>query len=134
MFRWVRIGPADSLAAVGSRRCTILLPRRVALQVLWRKQACEGEPNRNFIHWAPLTELTDPFDFRFASHLTGFMKPEAAAYEHVIDTLGVRAGDVHFFDDLAANVDAARAIGMNAFLAQDPGEVKSMLRQLSLLP
>ena len=89
--------------------------------------------NTNAIHWKRVTELRSMFDFSFASHLTGIMKPDREAYELVVDTLKVRPTEIHFFDDLQANISAARDVGINAFQASSPQEVESVLLSNGLL-
>jgi FMN phosphatase YigB (HAD superfamily) len=51
----------------------------------------------------------------------------------VIDTLKAHPNEIHFFDDLQANVSAAREVGINAFLARSPQEVESILLSSGLL-
>ena len=89
--------------------------------------------NTNAIHWSRLTELRDMFDFTFASHLTGLMKPDRQAYELVISTLEVPASEIHFLDDLPVNVSAAREIGINAFVVRGPREAEAILLSNGLL-
>lgn len=67
----------------------------------------------------------------FDSSQIGARKPDAVAFQRVLDTIGLPAGDVLFFDDLAPNVDAARELGLRATLVREPGDV---LRTLALLP
>jgi glucose-1-phosphatase len=50
----------------------------------------------------------------FLSSTMGLRKPEAEAYDHVIREIGVPAERIVFFDDLAENVEAARARGLIA--------------------
>jgi len=83
--------------------------------------------NTNAVHWHRLNEMTRLFDFTFASHLTGFAKPEHAAYEIVLRTLDVPATHIYFFDDLRLNVEAARKLGINAFLVHGPEEIWSTI-------
>lgn len=45
------------------------------------------------------------------SHECGLMKPAASIYEHALGKFGLRAEQVFFIDDLAPNVEAARAAG-----------------------
>jgi len=71
--------------------------------------------NTNALHWARLPELPELFDACFASHHTGLVKPDRAAYAHALGALGAEADEVLFFDDLAPNVAAARSVGMQAF-------------------
>jgi epoxide hydrolase-like predicted phosphatase len=48
------------------------------------------------------------------SHEVGYLKPEPAAYRIVCEALGVAPAEVLFLDDVQANVDGARAVGMRA--------------------
>src|SRR5206468_9227620 len=50
----------------------------------------------------------------FLSSTIGLRKPEAQAYDHVIREIGVPAERIVFFDDLAENIDGARARGLRA--------------------
>lgn len=68
--------------------------------------------NTNALHWgqleadarfAPLRRV----EHRFASHLIGARKPDAAAYEHVERTLQVDSERILFFDDREENIAAA---------------------------
>jgi FMN phosphatase YigB (HAD superfamily) len=45
------------------------------------------------------------------SHECGLMKPDASIYSHALEKFGLRAEEVFFIDDLAPNVEAARASG-----------------------
>ena len=90
--------------------------------------------NTNAVHWTRVTELRSLFDFSFASHLTGFMKPDHQAYECVTRTLKVPPSEIYFFDDLHENVAAAHEVGFNAFVVCSPQEVESVLVSTGLLP
>src|SRR5262245_27834572 len=48
----------------------------------------------------------------FASCEMGLRKPEPAAFAHIVNELGAPAGCILFFDDSLANVEAARACGL----------------------
>jgi FMN phosphatase YigB (HAD superfamily) len=45
------------------------------------------------------------------SHECGLMKPASSIYVHTLEKFGLRAEQVFFIDDLAPNVEAARASG-----------------------
>ncbi len=45
------------------------------------------------------------------SHECGLMKPDASIYTHALEKFGLQAEGVFFIDDLAPNVEAARASG-----------------------
>ena len=90
--------------------------------------------NTNAVHWARLTEVQEMFDFCFASHLTGHMKPDRQAYEHALQQLDSAAENVYFLDDLEANVVAARNLGINAFHVRGVAEATAAVRAAGLLP
>lgn len=56
----------------------------------------------------------DLFDGCFYSYELGVAKPDPAYFTAVLDRLGLRAAAVLFVDDNAANVDAARSVGLRA--------------------
>ena len=89
--------------------------------------------NTNAIHWARMLEVHEVFDHRFASHISGFMKPDREAYAHALREMNASAGDVYFFDDLIQNVAAAQEIGINAFQVRGLAETQATLRREGLL-
>jgi putative hydrolase of the HAD superfamily len=102
------------------------------LRSLRKKHFVACLSNTNPIHWARMPELRDQFDRCFASHLTGFMKPDREAYEHALRELRVAASSVYFFDDLLPNVEAARAVGINAFHVRGFAQMEPILRAQGL--
>lgn len=60
----------------------------------------------------------------------GLIKPDRAIYLELIRRLAFRPDEIAFFDDLAPNVDAARAVGINAFLWTGLDRAKSDLATL----
>ncbi|HEY6968398.1 MAG TPA: HAD-IA family hydrolase, partial [Candidatus Angelobacter sp.] len=92
--------------------------------------------NTNSLHWPNLlcrTDLCEAFDHHFASHLTGKIKPDQEAFEHVLATLGCNATEVLFMDDSRLNVDAANRVGINAFQVNGPLEAERVLREVGVL-
>lgn len=92
--------------------------------------------NTNEMHWAHMMGdlgLAAALDHRYASHELRLMKPDPAIFRQVVEDLAVDPSAVVFFDDGEANVEAARAIGMESHLV-DPAEgVQPTLRALGLL-
>jgi len=88
--------------------------------------------NTNATHWASLADVQTVFDVCMASHLTGHMKPDRAAFEHAIESLAASPSDVTYFDDSLPNVIAARNVGINAFHVRGLSETESALRSLGL--
>jgi HAD superfamily hydrolase (TIGR01509 family) len=92
--------------------------------------------NSNALHWPRMLgemRLGTTFDNHFASHLTGRIKPDADAFEHVLDTLGCSPAQVLFLDDNLLNVEAARSIGMHAARACGPAEAQSVLTDFGII-
>lgn len=89
--------------------------------------------NSNELHWARYGGFAEFFDPALSSHLLGVMKPDPRAFRMAVEHCGVPAGDILFFDDLPANVEAARAAGMRAFHVQGFGELEAVLRSEGLL-
>ena len=73
--------------------------------------------NTNALHWPRTMEemgLGPLFDWHFPSHETGRIKPDADAFHHVADALGLAPAEILFLDDTRINVAAARAAGFQA--------------------
>lgn len=86
--------------------------------------------NSNVIHWErKMTEmrLGALFDYHFASHLMGLVKPDAQAFQYVLDKLAVAPEQILFFDDNQMNVDSAVQIGMVAERVVGIKELESAL-------
>lgn len=92
--------------------------------------------NSNVLHWQRILQdmrLGQRVDRAFASHLTGTIKPDAAAFDYVLDALGCRAGQVAFFDDNPLNISAASALGLRSYLTRGSGSLRQWLLQLGVL-
>jgi putative hydrolase of the HAD superfamily len=68
----------------------------------------------------------------FLSSTIGLRKPDAAAYDHVVKAIGVPAQRIVFFDDLAENVEGARARGLTAVHVTSPDDVARALAALGI--
>jgi HAD superfamily hydrolase (TIGR01509 family) len=64
------------------------------------------------------------------SGLVGLVKPDPRIYEHLLASYGLRAADTIFIDDLQANVDAAKAVGLTGLHFQSAAQVAQALQQL----
>ncbi len=63
----------------------------------------------------------DPiFDWVFLSHEMGLAKPSPQIYEKMLVDLGTSGDRVIFFDDLIANVEGAKAVGIQAVHVTGP--------------
>jgi glucose-1-phosphatase len=92
--------------------------------------------NTNAVHWPELmrnSRLFAAFDRHFASHLMGCLKPDEAAFRHVVDSLGCLPGEILFMDDSQPNVDAATRLGIHAFHTRGTDAAERTLLQFGIL-
>lgn len=68
----------------------------------------------------------------FLSSAIGLRKPDAAAYDHVVKAIGAPAARIVFFDDLAENIEGARARGLTAVHVTSSGDVAAALAELGI--
>jgi len=64
------------------------------------------------------------------SSAVGMRKPDPAIYHHALSELRVDARSAVFLDDMPANVDAAKAIGMHGIVVGEPVSAMAELRDL----
>lgn len=92
--------------------------------------------NNNAMHWELLSVRLpnlDVFEHVFLSHEMGLRKPDAAAFEHALNTMGVQAAETVFIDDLPDNIEAAARLGFKTIWALDAHAVRLGLTQLGLI-
>jgi putative hydrolase of the HAD superfamily len=77
-------------------------------------------------------EVLGHFREMFLSSTIGLRKPDAAAYDHVVKAIGVPASRIVFFDDLAENIEGARARGLTAVHVTSPADVARALAALGI--
>ncbi|MBR0799165.1 HAD family phosphatase [Bradyrhizobium jicamae] len=68
----------------------------------------------------------------FLSSAIGLRKPDAEAYDHVVKAIGVPASRILFFDDTAANIEGARARGLQAIHVTSTDDVARALTALGI--
>lgn len=88
--------------------------------------------NNNALHWDRICTgmgLGAYFTHRFSSHLIGHLKPDREAFTFVLATLGCAPRHVLFLDDNRLNIDAARAVGINARRTVGFAEVPAALAE-----
>ncbi|MDR1373578.1 MAG: HAD family phosphatase [Treponema sp.] len=62
----------------------------------------------------------------------GSIKPEDGIYEALFATLGCSPYEIVFVDDLRPNVEAARVLGMNAFVWKDADAARELFAKLEI--
>jgi putative hydrolase of the HAD superfamily len=67
-------------------------------------------------HWRAMVPVDEIFEVIVDSAYVGMRKPEPEIYELTLERLGdgIAASDCLFVDDVEVNIDAARALGMQA--------------------
>jgi putative hydrolase of the HAD superfamily len=78
----------------------------------------------------PREILPELFDAVVISAEVGMRKPEERIFRHAIGLIGLAAGECVFIDDMAANVQAAQALGMRALLHSEPDATVAELTAL----
>lgn len=92
--------------------------------------------NTNAIHFRFLQQHyphIQHFHHLTLSHEAGAQKPDNSIYLKALATAGVAPDEVFFTDDLQPNIDAARALGMDAEQFVGTTELEAHLRQRGIL-
>lgn len=94
--------------------------------------------NTNDLHWSFIREryphVLKGFDRLVVSHEVGLEKPDPAIYDWVIRDSGYPAEEHLFIDDIAENVEAARAVGMDGIVHTDSASLRGELVRRGLGP
>jgi putative hydrolase of the HAD superfamily len=92
--------------------------------------------NTNRAHMATFTreyaEVLKPFREIYLSSTIGLRKPDAEAFDHVVNAMGVPASRIVFFDDLAENIVGARARGLKAIHVTSTADIANALTALGI--
>lgn len=80
----------------------------------------------------PYADVLGHFRKVFLSCAIGLRKPDAEAYDHVVKEIGVPAGRIVFFDDLAENIEGARRQGLIGVHVTSPDDVAHALAALGI--
>lgn len=87
--------------------------------------------NETHVEWTkrncPELQLASGIFFSNEMHIA---KPDAAAYQYVIDHTGIVPEQTLYIDDLTANLDAARPFGFQCLQATDDNAWMPIVRQL----
>lgn len=73
------------------------------------------------------SELTELFDVVVLSSEVGLVKPYPEIYELTAQQLGVPTERCYMIDDMPANIDGARAVGMDGVVFESASQVRAAL-------
>lgn len=90
---------------ISKRVTTVLLSNSNDMHIVWAREHMKAYGG--FEHY---------FKKTYFSHEVEMSKPDAKIYEYVLRDMGVEAKDAVFFDDSAMNIEAAKALGIDARL------------------
>jgi epoxide hydrolase-like predicted phosphatase len=80
--------------------------------------------------WVEVLEPDSLFDLVIDSSEVGARKPEPRIYEITREKLDVAHDEIFFIDDIGQNLKAARALGWNTVLFDDPDEAVGVLEAM----
>jgi len=78
------------------------------------------------------SDVLSHFRKLFLSSSIGLRKPDAEAYDHVVEAIGIPAERIVFFDDLAENIGGARKRGLIAVHVRSSEDVARALEALGI--
>ena len=133
----VNLTPDEFLARFTTWSRRILPGAKELLEQLRGRYRLGALSNSNELHWERNTNelrIIELFEFAISSHQVGLCKPDPAIYKVAVDRAHVSSPDaIVFFDDLAANVEAARAAGLRAYQVRGVDELRDRLVRERLL-
>ncbi|QWG10866.1 HAD-IA family hydrolase [Bradyrhizobium sediminis] len=90
--------------------------------------------NNAHVEYFPVAyaDVLGHFREMFLSSAIGLRKPDADAYDHVVKAIGVPASRIVFFDDLADNIEGARARGLIGIHVRSTDDVAKALAELGI--
>ncbi len=123
-----RFGEDGTDRAIVSETLVELHDRGIAMAVITNNVAEFGSGENG--GWRSLLPM-ERIDVVVDSSAVGVRKPDPAIYLHALAELGAPAERVAFVDDMEANVEAARAVGMRGVvMGADPAAAMEELRAL----
>ena len=125
---WIASRLAGSRAAPGVIEQVLAAVARTPVGVLTNNGALMAHAMRGIV--APLFPLLE--GRVLCSGALGVRKPDAAAFARALDHFGVAAAQVLFVDDVFANVQGARAAGLQADTVTDARTLRRVLRRYGL--
>ncbi len=89
--------------------------------------------DNRYLHLIRSNGFYKPFDPCLISCEMGLEKPDPKVYEMLLKTLDCKAEKVVFIDDKVENVEAAKKMGIDAFVFKSPEQVRQELEQRGVL-
>ena len=133
----VDLTPDEFLAKFTTWSRRVLPGAKELLEALRPRYRLAALSNSNELHWERNTNelrIIELFEFAISSHQVGLCKPHPDIYQIAIDRAKVSSPEaIVFFDDLAANVEAARAAGMRAYQVRGVDALRQRLIDEALL-
>ena len=127
--------PRQEFEQIWSCHFTVNTSMIPAIESLLGQVALVLLSNTNALHTAylrPLLPVLELFDALLFSNEVHLVKPEPAFFELALTRARVRPSEAVFFDDLERYVQAARDIGIHAFVFTDTTSCVADLRRLGV--
>lgn len=87
-------------------------------------------PAAIYTHLRRRHNFWDAFSGIVISGEVKMMKPEPAVFQHLLDTFNLRAEESVFIDDVLANIDSAKQMGLHTIWFKDAAQCRRELDQL----
>jgi len=87
-------------------------------------------PATIYTHLRQRHSFWDAFNGIVISGEVQMMKPEPEVFMHLLATFGLRAEESVFIDDLPANIESARQVGLHAICFKDAAQCRRELDQI----
>jgi epoxide hydrolase-like predicted phosphatase len=126
----IDLDPRDFLREFRSWSRGLLPGAEELLEALRGRFRLAALSNSNELHWERNSSelgITGLFEMAISSHHIGICKPDPGIYLAALDLLGTSPDTVMFFDDVPANVKAAKSLGMHAFQVDGVDGVRARL-------
>ena len=127
----VNLTPEEFLAKFTTWSRRVLPGARELLEKLRHRYRLAALSNSNELHWERNTNelrILELFEFAISSHEIGLCKPDPQIYKVALERAKVSSPDaIVFFDDLAANVNAAKSVGLRAYQVRGVDELRERI-------
>ena len=133
----VNLKPDEFLTKFTTWSRRVLPGAKELLEQLRTRYRLAALSNSNEVHWERNTHelrIIELFEFAISSHQVGLCKPDPQIFNVAIERANVSSPQaIVFFDDLAANVEAAKAAGLQAFQVKGVEELRATIARERLL-